>query len=69
MKVTGLINKLAGMVRSENDIATENFLMWSVAEQVEEETSADEIVQKLKLIKDSPNGLFMLDKELGQRED
>jgi len=68
MKVTGLINKLVGLARSEKDIATKNFLMWYVAEQVDEEASADEIVKKLKLIKDSPNGLFMLDKELGQRE-
>jgi ferritin len=67
IKVTGLIHKLVELARSEKDIATENFLMWYVAEQVEEEASADEIVQKLKLIKDSPNGLFMLDRELGQR--
>jgi hypothetical protein len=28
----------------------------------------DEFVQKLKMVKDSPNGLFMLDREAGQRE-
>jgi ferritin len=39
-----------------------------VDEQVEEEASADAIVQKLKLVKDSANGLFMLDRELSQRE-
>ena len=42
-------------------------LQWFVDEQVEEEASANDIVQKLKLIKGAPGGLFMLDKELGQR--
>jgi ferritin len=68
LKVTGLIHKLVDLARSEKDVATENFLMWYVDEQVEEEAHSDAIVQKLKLIKDSANGLFMLDKELSGRE-
>jgi len=68
LKVTGLIHKLVDLARSEKDVATENFLMWYVDEQVEEEAHSDAIVQKLKLIKDSPNGLIMLDKELSGRE-
>jgi len=47
-KVTGLINDLVDLAISENDHATHNFLQWFVAEQVEEESSADEIVHKLK---------------------
>ena len=62
------IDKIVDLTRSENDHATEIFLQWFVDEQVEEEASALEIVQKLKLIKDSPNGLFMLDSLLGKRE-
>ena len=68
LKVTGLIHKLVALARAEKDVATENFLMWYVDEQVEEEAHSDAIVQKLKLIKDSANGLFMLDKELSGRE-
>jgi ferritin len=68
VKVTGLIHKLVNLARSDKDVATENFLMWYVNEQVEEEASADAVVQKLKLVKDSSNGLFMMDRELGQRE-
>ena len=41
--------------------------MWYIDEQVEEEAAAEEIVQKLKLIGDSGQGLLMLDNELGQR--
>jgi ferritin len=66
-KVTGLINNLVDLSIKEKDHATNAFLQWFVNEQVEEESSADAIVQKLKLIKDSPDALFMLDRELGQR--
>jgi ferritin len=66
-KVTGLINKLVDLAIKEKDHATENFLQWFVAEQVEEEASADGIVQKLKLVGKEGGGLFMIDRELGQR--
>ena len=66
-KVTGLINKLVDQAIEENDHATHGFLQWFVDEQVEEEATADAIVQKLKMTKDMPSGLFMLDKELAQR--
>jgi len=66
-KVTSLINNLVNIAIAESDHASNNFLQWFVAEQVEEESSADEIVQKLKLVADDRSGLFMLDQELGQR--
>ena len=36
-------------------------------EQVEEENTADAIVQKLKLMADAPGGMYMLDNEMAQR--
>ena len=66
-KVTGLINNLVELASSEKDHATHNFLQWFVSEQVEEEASADEVVQKLKLIGNQGNGLFMIDRELATR--
>jgi ferritin len=66
--VTGRINDLVTQAVAEKDHATNAFLQWFVTEQVEEEKSADEIVQKLKRISDAPGGLYMLDKELGQRQ-
>jgi ferritin len=66
-KVTGLINKLVDQAIAENDHATRGFLQWFVDEQVEEEASADAMVQQLKLMKGAPGGLYMLDKELGRR--
>ncbi len=67
-KVTNLIENLVDLAEKEKDRATLNMLQWFIDEQVEEEDSADEMVQKLKLIGDSGNGLFMLDRELGQRQ-
>ena len=66
-KVTSLINDLVYLAREEKDNASEIFLQWFVNEQVEEEDNASTIVGQLELIKDSPQGLFLLDKELGQR--
>ena len=67
VKVTGLINNLVNLAIEEKDHATNSFLQWFVTEQVEEESSADEIVQKLKLIGNDPSGLFMLDQALATR--
>ena len=66
-KVTNLINKLVDLAIKEKDHATNAFLQWFVNEQVEEEASADAIVQQLKMMKDAPGGIYMLDRELGQR--
>jgi len=63
-----LIHKLVDLARKENDHATELFLQWFVTEQVEEEASADEVVQQLKMVKDRPQGLLMLDRTLAQRK-
>jgi len=66
-KVTGLINDLVDLAIKEKDHATNTFLQWFVNEQVEEESSADEVVQQLKMMENAPGGTFMLDRELGQR--
>lgn len=64
--VTGLINSLVDLAIEEKDHATNSFLKWYVDEQVEEEASFDGVVQQLRLTGDG-GGLFMIDRELGQR--
>jgi len=64
--VSGMINDLVNIAIEEKDHATNNFLQWFVAEQVEEEASAQAVVDKLKLIGDG-SGLFALDQEMGRR--
>jgi ferritin len=66
-KVTGLINQLVDEAVQAKDHATNNFLQWFVSEQVEEEASADAIVQRLKLVGNQPGGLLMIDHHLGER--
>ncbi len=65
--VTSLINGLVKLARSEDDYATEAFLQWFVTEQVEEESTADGVVERLKLAGEKGSGLFMLDREMGTR--
>jgi ferritin len=65
--VTGLINKIATLAQDEKDHASYNFVMWYVNEQVEEESTADEILSKIKLTDSHPGLLFNLDAELAAR--
>ena len=66
-KVTGLINDLVALARAQKDNASEIFLQWFVNEQVEEEDNVSKVLGQLKLIKDSPQALYMMDKDMGQR--
>ena len=68
VKVTGLIDNLVNIAVAEKDYATQNMLQWFVAEQVEEEGSADEIVQRIKLAGGDGKGLLLVDRELAQRK-
>lgn len=56
------------MARLENDYVTEIMLQQFVAEQVEEEASANIIMAKRKLITNSASDLLILDKVLGGRK-
>ncbi|MCD6545757.1 MAG: ferritin [Thermotogae bacterium] len=66
--ITQCINDLVDLAEELKDRPTYNFLQWYIDEQVEEEENDREIINKLKLIGDSHNGLFMLDRELAQRK-
>lgn len=67
-KVTALIDALYAQAAAENDYATTSALRWFVDEQVEEEESAQEIIDHLNMVKDNGYGLYMLDKELQERK-
>jgi ferritin len=66
-KVTGMINELVDLSISNKDHATTNFLQWFIDEQVEEEASSNEVLQKIKRVENEASGLFMLDQELASR--
>ena len=66
-KVTGLINDLMEVAIQEKDHASNIFLQWFVEEQVEEESSVGEVLERLKMIGDASAGMFAMDMELGKR--
>jgi len=65
--VTELIYNLMDMAKSEKDYASEVMLHWFVKEQVEEEANASSILEHIKMVKDSVNGILQYDKMLGKR--
>jgi len=59
--VTKQINGLVDICLTEKDHTTNSFLQWFVTEQIEEESLAQEIVDKIRLVSDSKGGNFHLD--------
>ncbi len=66
-KVTAWINELMEIAIEEKDHASQIFVQWYVTEQVEEEENDTDIIAQLKIIKDDPQGLILLDRELAGR--
>jgi ferritin len=66
-KVTAMIQALADRAQSEKDHATGLEMQWFVAEQIEEEENANEILSRINLAGNAPGALFMIDKELAAR--
>ncbi len=66
-EVTRRIHRMADLSLELKDHATSSLLKWFIDEQVEEEASADEVIQNLKLNQDAPSGIYLIDKELGAR--
>lgn len=58
------INKLVHITFEEKDFATHNFLQWYVTEQIEEEATARNIIDKMNLIGDNVSGLYLFDNEI-----
>ncbi|OOF66024.1 non-heme ferritin [Rodentibacter sp. Ppn85] len=63
--ITGKINELVGLTFEEKDYSAFNFLQWYVAEQHEEEKLFSSILDKLNLLGEDGEGLFLIDKDLG----
>lgn len=67
VKVSRMIDNLLDLAIEEKDKATQHFLWWFVEEQIEEESTAKGIVDKLKLSGGGHHILYV-DNELGQRK-
>lgn len=65
--VTQSINKIVAKCREATDYATEEFMMWFVKEQREEEANARRALELFDLIEmNSEAGKFLLDKEIAK---
>ncbi|MBR9699105.1 ferritin [Candidatus Woesearchaeota archaeon] len=67
--VTKMIHNLVETAKKANDHTVMPMLQWFLNEQIEEEKSTDEIVQKLKMVKSDSAALLMIDTELAKRKE
>jgi ferritin len=66
-EVTNKINQLYASASEVEDYASQTFLQWFVNEQVEEEKTTSDIVERLRMVGDDPAALLTLDRELAGR--
>lgn len=65
--ITDRIWKLNEIAVKEKDYALQSLLKWFIDEQVEEEDNARAAIDALRLVGDDGSGLFLFDREMGQR--
>lgn len=66
-KVSAAILGIYELASAEKDYPTMSFLKWFLDEQVEEEKTVTDMLDKLELIGDNRNGLFHLDHRAAKR--
>jgi ferritin len=66
-EISKAVHKLYKLAQDEKDYATEVELQWFINEQVEEEKTAGDILQKLTMVGDQPATLLMMDHHLASR--
>lgn len=66
--VTEHIYNLYKMAQNESDFATVSFLKWFVDEQVEEEKTVSDMIEKLKIAEGNPESLLLLDRYAMERK-
>lgn len=65
--MTNNLNELSDLSMKSKDHATYNMLQWYVTEQVEEESTLNTIIDKIKLVGDDGYGIYAIDQELATR--
>ena len=66
--VTKSIHEIMALAIEEKDYATQVLDQWYVDEQIEEEKNASEILQTIDMLGNAPQGVFLLNIELGKRK-
>lgn len=68
VKVSKIYNQFMDQARAESDHATAAHIQWFNSEQVEEEAQILDLLDRVKMTKESAGGLLVLDHHLGKRE-
>ena len=66
--VTSTINQLYKLAEESHDYPTVSFLKWFIDEQVEEEKTVSDMIEKLKRAGDNPETLLLLDQVAASRK-
>ncbi|OYX02297.1 MAG: ferroxidase [Rhizobiales bacterium 32-66-8] len=65
-KVSKNIFEVIDIARAEHSYEADQFLQWFAGEQHEEEKLCRQILDKIALIGDGPNSLYLVDREVGK---
>lgn len=65
VSVTESINQIVAECRKSSDFATENFMLWFVKEQVEEEFVIRRILEYFDMLGEDAKSLLMIDERVG----
>ncbi len=65
--ITSKIHELYELATAEKDFALQSVLKWYIDEQVEEEANAQELVDKVRVLGDKGDAIYLLDRELATR--
>jgi ferritin len=60
--ISASINEIVALCIEEKDFTTHNWIQWFVAEQIEEESSVQAIIDKLNLVGDK--NMYMFDRDI-----
>lgn len=66
-KVTAAINSLYALAQQETDYPSQVLLQWFITEQVEEEKTAQQAIDQLRMAGKDPSAILMLDQLFGNR--
>ncbi len=66
--ITGEIEKIMDAAVESKDYRTQLFLNWFITEQMEEERNSKDMVDRIKMAGKDSKGLYLLDKEVGERK-
>ena len=67
--ITNSVMEIAKLAEEECDRKTLSFIDWFIEEQTEEEQQVKDIIKRLELFGEDKVALYLMDKELAQREE